>query len=74
MRCSSSSDGGYVPGVGGAFGIQLVGHVGDEQQPERVLIGYTFHFDPDAKSAFEMELRGLEAAVKVSRAYCKTLE
>ena len=64
------SDGGFVPGVGGAYGVQLVGHMGDEQKPERYLIGQVHNYDPDATSAFEMEIRGLETAVKVLRAYC----
>ena len=43
---------------------------GDEQKPERYLIGQVHNYDPDATSAFEMEIRGLETAVKVFRAYC----
>ena len=37
----------------------------------RVLVGYYYEFVVDAKSAFDMELRGLEHAVNICRQSCQ---
>ena len=61
------SDGGFVKGKGGAYGVQLIGHTRDDEHSERVLVGYLYHFEPEATSAFDMELRGLDTAVGMIR-------
>ena len=66
------SDGGFVPGVGGAFGVQLFGHYGDDQHQDRKMLGYVYQFREHAKSAFEMELAGLEWAVTFHRQACES--
>ena len=52
------SDGGLSPGVGGAYGVQLLVYT----DTKREQTGYLHYFDPHARSSFEMELRGLDAA------------
>ena len=68
------SDGGLVRDMGGAYGIQLIGHIGDEEKPERVQVGYLFNFDPGATSAFDVELRGLGTAVEILLKACEIVE
>ena len=66
------SDGGFVPGVGGAAGVQLIAHTAVNGTLQRCMIGYLYEFHPAANSAFEMELRGLELAlVKMMESICK---
>ena len=55
------SDGGFTEGLGGAYGVQLLAHAGHE----RIVVGYLYKFSAQATSAFEMELKGLEAAVGI---------
>ena len=60
------SDGGYVPGVGGGFGVQLFAfRIMQDGHLERSLLGYTFNFDANARSAFDMELQGLRAGLQI---------
>ena len=63
------TDGGFIPGKGGGYGIQLIGHFGTDLQPESVVIGFAYKFDKDASSAFAMELAGLSAAVRMALAF-----
>ena len=53
------SDGGYVEGVGGSIGVQLIAYGTNG----RSMIGYVYKFVQNAASAFEMELLGLETAL-----------
>ena len=55
------SDGGFTEGLGGAYGVQLLAHAGHG----RIVVGYLYKFSAQATSAFEMELKGLEAAVGI---------
>ena len=53
------SDGGYIPGCGGAAGVQLLAY---GNQGDRRVVGYSFKYVPSATSAFDMEILGLEMA------------
>ena len=64
------SDGGFTPGVGGAFGVQVVAYVEDECTYKRELVGYTYAFVETAKSAFDMEMHGLRAATVMMLRAC----
>ena len=70
VALQSYSDGGVVPKIGGAFGVLIILHTGSDQAPQRELLGYRYEFAADAKSAFNMELRGLEYAAGVCRQAC----
>ena len=66
------SDGVFVPGIGGAYGVQLMGYFGSEEKPQRVMIGYMYHFEEQARSAFDMEIAGIRSAVKIFRQSCES--
>ena len=55
------SDGGFN-GCVGAFAVQCIGHLNGQQHR----IGHSYTFIADARSAFEMELLGLDAAVHLT--------
>ena len=55
------SDGWYIEGKGGSIGIQLIALI----LQARHQIGYMFQSVRRARSAFEMELLGLEAALSL---------
>ena len=63
MQCFS--DGGYTPGHGGAFGVQLLAFLEEEGTFQRILVGHMYQFVDSAKSAFDMEVQGLDAATKL---------
>ena len=50
-------------GVGGSAGVQLIAHIRRENRLDRKQVGYTFVYVGGEKSAFEMELLGLETAI-----------
>ena len=56
------SDGGFSPGVGGGFGVQIVGYKGPRGLSSRFTVGYLYCFVNSAKSAFEMEMAGINMA------------
>ena len=63
------SDGGYSPGHGGAYGVQLLAYTSEGCE----LVGRLYHYDLNAKSAFEMELRGLDAATRMLQSTCNNM-
>ena len=71
INCSAVKNHRELWVTGGAFAVQLIAHTGNEQDPMRVLVGYYYEFVVDAKSAFDMELRGLEHAVNICRQSCQ---
>ena len=52
-------------GVGGAARVQLIGFSEEEGKLVRSVIGYACLFDPQATSAFSMELLALKTGLKL---------
>merc|ERR1712113_81579 len=59
------SDGGFVQGVGGAAGVQLIVCAEVESVIVRHMVGYWYIFEPHATSAFQMKVLGLETALEL---------
>ena len=57
------SDGGFVQGVGGAAGVQLLAYYWEEGHLRRSMVGYMYIYKANATSSFEMELLALETAL-----------
>ena len=53
-------------GVGGATGIQCIGYYQEQDRIERHMVGYLYAFEEHAVNALDMELSGLETALKLT--------
>ena len=58
------SDGGFN-GRSGAFGVQLLAHSMHNGMKKPRMIGFLYKYVPEALSAFQMEILGLDAAVEL---------
>lgn len=63
-------DGGFVDGLGGSAGVQLLTYVEVDGAISRTLAGFAYLFVPSAKSAFQMELLGLTTALTLLEKAC----
>ena len=62
------SDGGFVEGVGGAAGVQLLAYYLEDGHMKRHMVGYKYIYRANATSSFEMELLALETALSMAHA------